>query len=69
MGELDIPVVLAWGAQDRGKSNEEFEQLKAGFQDLTLIVAPNAGHYVQEEAAKLVAEGLIENKELWNKRW
>ncbi|MEM7336473.1 MAG: hypothetical protein AAF490_30620, partial [Chloroflexota bacterium] len=65
--QVEMPVVLVWGAQDRGKSNAEFEQLKAGFQNLTVVVAPNAGHYVQEEAAELVAIGLIENKSLWER--
>lgn len=67
MNQVEMPVVLVWGAQDRGKSNAEFEQLKAGFQNLTVVVAPNAGHYVQEEAAELVAMDLIENKSLWEK--
>lgn len=66
MGEVDVPVVIAWGAQDRNKSAEELAQLRDGFRQNIVFEAPNAGHYVHEESPEVVAAGLIESKALWS---
>lgn len=65
MGEVDVPVAIAWGAQDRNKSPEELAALRDGFRQNILIEADNAGHYVHEESPEIVANGLIEAKDLW----
>jgi len=65
MGEVDVPVAIVWGAQDRNKTREELAALRDGFRQNILIEADNAGHYVHEESPEIVASGLIEAKDLW----
>ena len=65
LGDVDVPVAIVWGEQDRRKSPEELAALQAGFRNNIVIKAPDAGHYVQEESPELVAKGLAEAKYLW----
>lgn len=65
MGDVDVPVAIVWGEQDRNKTPEELAQLRAGFRNNVLISAPDAGHYVHEESPELVAKGLADAKYLW----
>ncbi|MBT8443945.1 MAG: alpha/beta hydrolase [Gammaproteobacteria bacterium] len=65
MGEVDVPVAIVWGAKDRNKPPEELAALRDGFRQNILIEADNAGHYVHEESPEIVANGLIEAKDLW----
>jgi len=65
MGDVDVPVAIVWGEQDRNKSPEELAQLRAGFSNNILISSSDAGHYVQEESPEIVARGLANVKYLW----
>jgi len=65
LGDVDVPVVIVWGEQDRRKTPEELAALQEGFRNNIVIKAPDAGHYVQEESPELVAQGLAEAKYLW----
>lgn len=65
MGDVDIPVAIVWGEQDRNKTPEELAQLRAGFRNNVVITSPDAGHYVHEESPALVAKGLADAKYLW----
>jgi pimeloyl-ACP methyl ester carboxylesterase len=65
MGDVDVPVAIVWGEQDRNKSPEELAQLRAGFRNNILISSADAGHYVHEESPEIVARGLAEAKYLW----
>jgi len=65
MGEVDVPVAIVWGAQDRNKSPEELAALREGFRQNIVIESANAGHYVHEESPEIVAQGLIEAKDYW----
>jgi len=65
MGDVDVPVVIVWGEQDRNKTPEELAALRAGFRNNIVITAADAGHYVHEESPELVAKGLVDAKYLW----
>ena len=65
MDQVDVPVAIVWGEQDRNKTPEELAQLRAGFRNNIVIRAPDAGHYVHEESPELVARGLADAKYLW----
>jgi magnesium chelatase accessory protein len=65
MGDVDVPVVIAWGEQDRNKTPEELAQLRAGFRNHVVVATPDAGHYVHEEAPEVVARGLIDARSMW----
>ncbi len=65
MGDVDVPVAIVWGEQDRNKTPEELAQLRAGFRNNIVITSAEAGHYVHEESPELVAKGLADAKYLW----
>ena len=65
MGDVDVPVAIVWGEQDRNKTPAELAQLRAGFRDNIVITSADAGHYVHEESPELVAKGLADAKYLW----
>lgn len=65
MGDVDVPVAIVWGEQDRNKTPEELAQLRAGFRNNIVITSADAGHYVHEESPELVAKGLADAKYLW----
>lgn len=65
MGDVDVPVAIVWGEQDRNKSPEELAALRAGFRNNVLISSADAGHYVHEESPEIVARGLADAKYLW----
>jgi magnesium chelatase accessory protein len=65
LGDVEVPVAIVWGEQDRRKSPEELAALQAGFRNNIVIKAPDSGHYVQEESPELVAKGLAQAKYLW----
>jgi pimeloyl-ACP methyl ester carboxylesterase len=48
--QLQVPSLIVWGAQDRGKPAGEFEQLRELLPNNTAVLVPDSGHYVQEEA-------------------
>ncbi len=66
MGDVDVPVAIVWGEQDRNKTPEELAQLRAGFRNNIVITSADAGHYVHEESPELVAKGLADAKYLWD---
>ncbi len=66
MGDVDVPVAIVWGEQDRNKTPDELAQLRAGFRNNIVITSADAGHYVHEESPELVAKGLADAKYLWD---
>ena len=68
--KVRVPVLIAWGEQDRRKTPEELAALQAGLSNaptVRVVRAPDAGHYVHEEAPGLVAQAIIEMAPLWRK--
>ncbi|RMF97823.1 MAG: alpha/beta fold hydrolase [Gammaproteobacteria bacterium] len=71
LAEVRVPVLIAWGERDRRKTPEELAALQAGLSNAPVVRvarAPNAGHYVHEEAPELVAEAIIEMAPLWKRQ-
>ncbi|MCB1596444.1 MAG: alpha/beta hydrolase [Gammaproteobacteria bacterium] len=56
--QLEVPSLIVWGAQDRGKPAGEFEQLRALLPNNTAVLVAGSGHYVQEEAPAETAEAM-----------
>jgi magnesium chelatase accessory protein len=65
LGSVTVPTVIVWGAKDRNKTPEELAELERGIPDSTTVVAPEAGHFVHEEAPRESADGLIRAIPLW----
>ncbi|KAA3660103.1 MAG: hypothetical protein DWQ04_20345 [Chloroflexi bacterium] len=60
MADIDVPVVIIWGEQDHAKPAEELGKLQDGFHDPIMVVVPEVGHYVHEEAPEIVVNALID---------
>jgi pimeloyl-ACP methyl ester carboxylesterase len=63
--QVKVPTLIAWGDQDRGKSLNELEQLRAGLPDSMVARMPDAGHYVHEEAPADVAAAMNAARDRW----
>lgn len=50
LAQVQVPVLIVWGGQDRSKPAEEFGQLQALLPGSSAALIPTAGHYVHEEA-------------------
>ncbi len=55
---LQVPTLIVWGAQDRGKPPGEFEDLRRLTPGNTAVLVATSGHYVQEEAPRETAEAM-----------
>lgn len=70
MPDVRVPVMIAWGEQDRNKDEAELQALIAGMSNapaVEVVRVPDAGHYVHEEGAAAVADALIAAREFWQK--
>ena len=62
LADVRVPTLIVWGEKDKRKSPEELARLEAGLPDHRTVKVPDAGHYVHEEGADEVAEGLAAAK-------
>ena len=58
--QVKVPTLILWGDQDRNKQRSEADQLVRALAGATLVRFPQAGHYVQEEAAVPVARAILQ---------
>jgi pimeloyl-ACP methyl ester carboxylesterase len=59
LGQVKVPSLIVWGAQDRGKPAGEFDELKALLPAAATVYVETSGHYVQEEAPAETAAGMF----------
>ena len=57
---VQVPVLIPWGDQDRNKPLQEVTQLQALLPGSTLVRFAKAGHYVHEEAPIEVARAIVD---------
>jgi len=62
---IPVPVLLVWGALDKGKPDGEAEQIDAMIPSSRLVLVEGAGHYVHEEAAEQSAVAILQAKDFW----
>jgi pimeloyl-ACP methyl ester carboxylesterase len=62
LADVRVPTLIVWGEKDRRKTPEELARLEAGLPDSRTLKVPDSGHYVQEEGADQVAEGMAAAK-------
>lgn len=55
---VKVPVLIAWGNEDRNKLRSEADELQRLLPGSTLVRFDGAGHYVHEEAAAGVARAI-----------
>lgn len=65
MAEVDVPTLIVWGDEDRGKTLAELDELSGGIADSRVRRVAGAGHYVHEEAPDETAEAIIAAKPRW----
>ena len=58
--ELELPVLILWGEQDRWIPKDKGEELHRLMANSTLKLVPQAGHLVQEDRLDLTQTALIE---------
>ncbi len=66
--EVKVPTLIAWGEQDRRKSEAELQALVDGLINspaVEVVRVADSGHYVHEEGAAEVAAGMIAARSLW----
>lgn len=56
---LEVPSLIVWGGQDRGKPAGEFDELKARLPRNDAVLVRGAGHYVHEEAPAETAAAML----------
>ena len=56
--QVKVPVLIAWGNQDRNKLRSEADDLQRLLPGSTLVRFEDSGHYVHEEQAQGVAEAI-----------
>ncbi len=62
---ITVPTLIAWGLQDRSKKPDELGQVQALIPGSKAVQVANAGHYVQEEQPRAVAEAMIARAPDW----
>lgn len=60
LAPMDIPVLIAWGAEDTWIPADQAERLKGYITNAEVRLIPEAGHFPQEDAPREVAEILAE---------
>lgn len=60
LGDLDLPVRLLWGAQDRWQPLSYGHRLASDIPGAELTVVQNAGHFLMEDAPDRVASELLD---------
>src|ERR671915_1860051 len=59
-GEIEKPVLILWGEEDRWLSPEKGEQLRSAIPGSRLHTVPKAAHLVMEDAPTAVASALVD---------
>lgn len=60
LGEIVVPVRLLWGAEDRWQPTHWAERLAADIPHAELVVVPDAGHFVMEDAPERVTREVLD---------
>jgi pimeloyl-ACP methyl ester carboxylesterase len=65
LDELDVPVLIVWGVDDKSKPKDEADNLDAMIPKSKLVRIENAAHYVHEEKPRETADAIIAAKDFW----
>ncbi len=63
--DIPVPVLIVWGAEDKGKPDGEAEQIDGMIPNSRLVMVAGAGHYVHEEAAEQSAAAILQADDFW----
>lgn len=59
LGEIDLPVRILWGQEDRWQPTGYAERLAADIPHAELVVVPGAGHFVMEDDPQRVTREIL----------
>lgn len=60
LGDIDIPVRILWGQEDRWQPTSYAERLAADIPGAELVVVPHAGHFLMEDEPERVAREVLD---------